>query len=114
MVLYNRITNKIVSRNIVKASSFLDRLLGLIPRSFLGKEEGLWLEPCNSIHMCFMRFAIDAVFLDKNMYVVKIIENFKPWHFSPFVKNARSVIELPAGHTNGCIKLGNLLELNEQ
>ncbi|MCA9398623.1 MAG: DUF192 domain-containing protein, partial [Candidatus Omnitrophica bacterium] len=50
-----------------------------------------------SIHMFFMRFAIDAVFVDKNDHVVGLVENIKPWRLSPIFFKASYVIELPAG-----------------
>ncbi|HBB67752.1 MAG TPA: DUF192 domain-containing protein, partial [Elusimicrobia bacterium] len=43
-----------VSAAAGRADTFASRLFGLIPRRALGPEEGLWLEPCAMIHMCFM------------------------------------------------------------
>jgi uncharacterized membrane protein (UPF0127 family) len=57
----------------------------------------LLLEPCNSIHTCFMRFEIDAVFLDEAGVVVKIYNNIKPWRFILPVKNSRATLELAQG-----------------
>ncbi|OGS14861.1 MAG: hypothetical protein A2234_10615, partial [Elusimicrobia bacterium RIFOXYA2_FULL_58_8] len=80
----------------------------------LGEEEGLWLEPCAMIHMCFMRFAIDAVFLDRELRVLRVIENFRPWRFSPWVCGARGVLELSAGRAAGRLAPGDLLEFREK
>lgn len=110
MKVFNITSQKEISSQAMKADTFMARLFGLIPRESLGAEEGLWLEPCNSIHMCFMRFPIDAVFMDKNLKVIKILENFKPWRFSPFISGARGVLELPAGRCAGRISLGDVLE----
>ena len=42
------------------------------------------LNPTNSIHMCFMRFAIDAVYFNDRMEIVKIVKNLHPgWVFPP-------------------------------
>lgn len=57
----------------------------------------LWIEPCNSIHMFFMRFPIDAVFLDRQGRVKRVLRELKPWRVSPLVFGARTVVELPAG-----------------
>jgi uncharacterized membrane protein (UPF0127 family) len=43
-----------------------------------------------------MRFAIDAIFLDRDDTVVKVVSNLKPWRTSG-ARRSRSVIELAAG-----------------
>ena len=45
------------------AESFVSRFMGLMGKSGLEAGEGIWLRPCNSIHMWFMRFPIDVVFV---------------------------------------------------
>ena len=60
----------------------------------------MWILDCNGIHMLFMRFAIDAVFLDRQERVKKIYRNLPPWWGVVwFVWGAHSVLELPAGST---------------
>ena len=71
--------------------------LGLIPRSHLGEGEGLLIPSTNSITMLFMRFAIDAVFIDRTWRVVRVVERLRPWLPAIFAPGAASVIELPAG-----------------
>lgn len=83
--------------SIKLADSFFTRLKGLMFRKDQLVEEGLWISPCNSIHMCFMKFSIDAVFLTKEGRIVKMVENLQPWRFVKPIKDAYSVIELPAG-----------------
>ena len=61
------------------ARSFFDRLRGLIGVKSLATDEGLLIERCNCIHTLFMRFPIDATFLDRNGNVVKIVRNIRPW-----------------------------------
>lgn len=113
MIVFNKTRNMQVSASAGRADTFSARLFGLIPRRGLGAEEGLWLEPCAMIHMCFMSFAIDAVFLDKELKVLRVIENFRPWRFSPWVPGARGVLELPAGRSAGRLGAGDLLEFRE-
>jgi len=111
MIVKNSTKGNILSYEIRYADTFLLRLLGLIPRTSLGDEEGLWLDPCSMIHMCFMRFSIDAVFLDRNLRVLKILHNFKPWRFSPWVPRSSSVLELPAGRAEKRgLKEGDVLD----
>lgn len=110
MKVFNSTKNLQVSAEAGRAVTFSDRLFGLIPRRALGDEEGLWLEPCAMIHMCFMSFAIDAVFLDGGMKVLRVMENLRPWRFSPWVPGARGVLELPSGRSRGRIAEGDILE----
>jgi len=90
----------LVERLEVPGTSF-GRGLGLMFRQDLPAGEGMWITPCNSIHMFFMRFAIDAVFLDKRLRVVRIYPGLRPWRVVPFVFRAHSVLELPAGAVDG-------------
>jgi len=60
------------------AASFWSRLKGLIGRSGLPPGKGLLIPRCNAIHTCFMRFPIDAMFLDRHDKVVKTIRNIRP------------------------------------
>lgn len=45
-----------------------------------------------------MSFALDALFVDKNLKVKKIVYNLKPWRFSPLALGAYSVFEFQAGN----------------
>ncbi len=65
-------------------------------RKSLENGEALIIEPCNCIHMFFMRFAIDAVFVDRKNEVVGLAEKLKPFRLSPIFFKANFVIELPA------------------
>lgn len=58
---------------------------------------GLLLVSTNSIHMCFMRFAIDAVYLDQDNIIVKIVKNLHPWIGISACFHAASVIEMLSG-----------------
>jgi uncharacterized membrane protein (UPF0127 family) len=74
-----------------------DRTVGLLGRGELPAGEGLWIERSPSIHMFFMRFAIDAVFVDGAGRVVRVVENLRPWGVVAWVRGARDCVELPAG-----------------
>ncbi|MEQ8259081.1 MAG: DUF192 domain-containing protein [Alcanivorax sp.] len=82
--------------HIEVASRYRRRLVGLIGRAGLGEREGLFIPGCRSIHMFFMRFAIDAVFIDGRDRVVRLRTGLKPWRIAT-VWRACSVLELPAG-----------------
>lgn len=79
------------------ADSFLRRFCGLMLRRALPADGGLLLAPCASIHMCFMRFAIDAVYLDDDCRILKIAPHLLPWLGLSCCRGAWGCLELPAG-----------------
>jgi len=70
---------------------------GLLGRDGLAPGDGLILTPCNMIHTCFMRFAIDAAFLDADGTVVRTADGLQPFRLAWGGRRARVTIELPAG-----------------
>jgi uncharacterized membrane protein (UPF0127 family) len=68
----------------------------------LDRNEGMLLRPSSAIHTTFVRFAIDAVFLDDEMTVLSIAPNLKPWR-AAWKRRASAVLELPSGR---CEQLG--------
>ena len=79
------------------AESALERMRGLIGRDRLGRGKGMLIMKCNCIHTLFMRFPIDATFLDRKGNVVKKVCNIRPWR--PWVWGgwrAKSVLETAA------------------
>ncbi|MGE8497160.1 MAG: DUF192 domain-containing protein [Pseudomonas sp.] len=79
-----------------RAATPWTRLRGLLGRSGLAPAHGLWISPCNSVHCCFMGFAIDVIYLDADQRILEIRHDLRPWRFSACWR-ARSVIELAAG-----------------
>jgi uncharacterized protein len=79
------------------ADNAITRLVGLLRDKMLAEGDGLWIVPCNSIHSFGMRFEFDAIFLDKNLRVVHLMREMKPWRISKLVFAAHSVLEVPAG-----------------
>jgi uncharacterized membrane protein (UPF0127 family) len=88
---------EVVTPALVKADTMWRRMRGLLGRGALAPSEGLWISPCNAIHMFFMRFPIDAVFLDEQLQVVRVHEDLRPWRMARGGKFAHSVLELPQG-----------------
>lgn len=78
------------------AETALTRMRGLLGRRQLPSDEGILLKPASSVHMAFMRFAIDAVFLDRDLRVVKIAANLRPWRVAG-ARGATSTLEIAAG-----------------
>jgi uncharacterized membrane protein (UPF0127 family) len=79
------------------AASMGQRIKGLLGRAGLEPDEAMVLKPCTSVHTIFMRFPIDVLFLDKNMQIIRLIQNMPPYRLSPFVWASHLAIELPAG-----------------
>src|SRR5262245_42763022 len=86
-----------VARFTRVASSFAARLIGLLNRKSLHRQEGLLLSPGGSIHTLGMRFAIDAVFLDQQLQVLKLVARVRPWRGVIAPRRTRYVLELRAG-----------------
>ena len=61
------------------ARTFFERARGLIGTKSLGPGEGMLILKCNAIHTWFMRFPIDATFLDRNDQVVCVVRDIPPW-----------------------------------
>lgn len=98
----------VLAETCKEAVSSLDRFLGLMGRTHLPQGEGLWIPHCRSIHMWFMRMAIDAVFVkptaQRDRYiVVKRYAGLRPWRLLPVtIMGARDVVELPPGTIARC------------
>jgi len=73
------------------------RLVGLIGDPPLRPGQGLLIVPCSSIHMFFMGFAIDAIYLDRDVRVIGLDENLRPWRIGHIHRGVRYVLELPVG-----------------
>ena len=99
------------------AKSFFSRFMGLMGKESLPRETGLLIAPCQSIHMMFMRFSIDAVYIDKNFVIKKIVPNLRTWTGISICINAWGVIEINAGEAERLnLKVGEKLSfeiLNE-
>ncbi len=79
------------------------KFMGLMGRESLAPDAGLWLPDSNGIHMMFMRFPIDAVFVGRAdaggaRRVVGTYRSLPTWRgLVPFVRGAHGVLELPVG-----------------
>lgn len=88
--------SELVAR-IVVADSLWSRFMGLMGKRELPAGEGICIRPCSSIHMFFMRFPIDAVFVDADGLVLRIYGSIRPWRVSGIVWKAKACVELAAG-----------------
>jgi uncharacterized membrane protein (UPF0127 family) len=72
------------------------RARGLIGRDGLEPGGGMLIDRAGSVHMLFMRFPIDVVFLDRNWKVVRIVRGLRPWRVTG-ARKAVAALELPVG-----------------
>ena len=86
-----------VAERVRVASSRLDRTVGLLRTPEVKPGEGLWIERSPSIHMFFMPYAIDAVFVSKQGRVTKVAAELRPWRMVLWARGARDCLELRAG-----------------
>lgn len=92
------------------ADTFWSRFLGLQWRRPIASGTGLVLLPNSSIHMLFMRFPIDAVFVDHEGRVVRVARGLRPWISMAVASQALYCVELPAGAA-GAAAPGHVIEL---
>ncbi len=95
------------------ADTFLKRFMGYMLRK-VPHFEAILFYPCSSIHTFFMKFAIDVIFVDKNMIVIKKIEALKKGKIIMPISQAKMVIEGKEGVFKN-IQTGDKLEFfNDQ
>ena len=95
----------VLANRLETADGLWGRFMGLMGRASLDADTGLWLTGTNGIHMMFMRFPIDAVFLGQPLAgeggarpVLSVHSRLRAWiGMVPLVRGAHGVLELPAG-----------------
>lgn len=97
MKILNHTQNTTLAHNAQMADGFISRMVGLLNRRDLSQGEALVITRCQQIHMFFMRFAIDVVFVDPKNCVVGLVENIKPFAMSRMYWQADRAVELPSG-----------------
>ena len=112
MPIVNLTQRKILAETVEIAQNPLSRMKGLLGRTELRSKEALVITGCQSIHMFFMRFAIDVIFVDKKNSVVGLTANIKPFMLSPIFWKSSCAIELPAGTIEASqTQLGDQLQI---
>jgi uncharacterized protein len=114
MKITNKTKSTILAEHCAAADTFMSRFMGLMGKKSLPAGHGLLITPCNSIHMLFMKFALDIVFIDKNNTVVQVIENIRPWKTSKIIWKAHNTLELPVGTVQKSgTQVGDVLEIRD-
>lgn len=86
-----------IARHVRMACSFRSRWIGLLNDAAIPDQEGLLLVPGGSIHTLGMRFAIDVVFLNRQMRVLGLMEQVPPWRVVMGPSGTARVLELAPG-----------------
>jgi len=96
---FNRTRATYLATDLTIARTHWTRFRGLMATdsSHFPRGRGLWISPSHGIHTFAMRFAIDAVYLDRERVVIHVEEGLKPWRVAPVRVHAASVLELPTG-----------------
>jgi uncharacterized protein len=84
------------SFQLVVASTFFQRARGLLGRSHLRMEEGMYFPNARSVHTFGMLFAIDVVYINEYGEIVEIHHSLRPFRIS-WCRRAHSLCELAQG-----------------
>ena len=103
---------KCLADRVAAADTFFARFRGLMLRRSLRDGEGLLLTDCPRIHCMFMRFPIDAVYLDRS-FTVTGKETVRPWRTGRYFRNTVHVLELKENGAEG-ITAGDRITAEER
>lgn len=104
----NQATGAVIAPFTSVADSVWPRFKGLMFHPPLAEGEALFIRPCSSVHMFFMRFPLDIVFVDREGAVVKVVRDLRPWRMALGGKGAHSALELASGAAAG-VSVGDRL-----
>jgi len=116
--LVDRMTGKVLADKVELAETFWRRFLGLMFRRNFRKGQALLFKLAKSgrygVHMFFVRFPIDLLYLNQNFVVVDIRRELRPWRIHRPKVKANYIVELPAGTISLTrTKLGHKLALRK-
>jgi len=98
----NQSRGTVLCARLENAGGVAGQSKGLLGRDGLEPGSGMLFDnsrftPMMWMHMFFMRFTIDIVFLDRGDKVIRISRQLRPWRVSAMVFGARRALELEAG-----------------
>ena len=113
--LLRKSDKKVLAEKCFFAVTPFQRFWGMMGRKFASAAfDAMVFERCNAIHCCWMREAIDVLFVSADLEVVKVCHRVRPWRLAWGGKKAAVTIELPAGTLEACkVNAGELLEFEQ-
>lgn len=104
---------QIILPHLEVADTLWARTKGLLGRSHLPADQGLWIKECNNIHTFFMRFPIDLIFVNRKMEVTRTVPRVKPGRLVFSMLRSVHVIELSEGFLEkNPVKVGEKLHVD--
>ncbi len=97
MRVFNQTRNSFLMTQGRVADTFWLRLRGLLGADSLQQGAGLILVGEKSIHMFFMKFPIDVLYVDKNYQVIRADIDMKPYRIGSYVANSAYILEMAVG-----------------
>ena len=103
LVARNLTRDSVLATDVESGDGLWAKFMGLMGRASLPAGAGLWLPDSNGIHMMFMRFPIDAIFVSRpDADGARVVVSARPdlrawWGLVLFVRAGHGVLELPAG-----------------
>jgi uncharacterized membrane protein (UPF0127 family) len=98
LTIINTTRSTVVCERALLADRPLLRMRGLMGRRTLPRDRGILLCPAPAIHSVGMRFPIDALFLDRDLVVLRVVEGLRPWRAAA-QRGAHAVLELAPGES---------------
>jgi len=110
--LTNLTKNIVLANEVLEAKTTWERMVGLLGKKSLPAHNTLWIKNCTSIHTWFMKFAIDAVFVNKKLQVKVVLRNVKPWRLTRIYFSTKDVFEFSSGAiTESNVQVGDQLNV---
>ena len=100
-----------IAKDAIEAKSTLQKMKGLMFSKRMDGFDGMLFKRCNSIHTFFMNYPIDILFINKEMKIVKIFRNLKPWRITRMYFSAYQALEVMGGTLDSRVKEGDELEV---
>lgn len=113
-MILNMTKGKPLSLDPVYATTFRDRLFGMIGRRFTDFD-AMVFPACSSVHTCFMTMPLDLVFVNGENKVVRVVPSVPPWRLMVRAPGAKTVIEMRGGTlTHETVEEGDILDLHAE
>ncbi|MEM3373871.1 MAG: DUF192 domain-containing protein [Candidatus Woesearchaeota archaeon] len=111
-MIYNKTKNILICKEKKILNNVIEKAIGLMFSKPIKDKGYIFVFEKSqrvSLHMFFVFFPIDVVFLDENKRVVEIKENFRPFTFYSSKNKIKFFIEIPQGLIKNKIEINDIL-----